>query len=137
MNRFDFIKRIFLSGAAALVAKHAGAGVPERTTEIYLNSPYIAGFKYYNGSELEKHLKKNDELTLQRQPENPHDYFAVEVFRKNQKLGYLPRTDNKIVARMMDQGVKVKARIRSIDPEAQPFKRVKIRVYSEIKTGKM
>lgn len=132
MNRFDFIKRIFLSGAAALVAKHAGAGVPERATEIYLNSPYIAGFQYYNGSELEKYLKKNDELTLQRQPENPHDYFAVEVFRKNQKLGYLPRTDNKIVARMMDQSVKVKARIGHINPEEGAYRRIKLRVYAEV-----
>ena len=131
MNRFDFIKRIFLSGAAALVAKHAAANTLARRKEIYLNSPYIAGFQYYNGPELEKLLKENDKLTLQRQVENPHDYFAVEIFYKNQKLGYLPRTDNKIVARMMDQGEQLKARIRSIDPDAHPFSRVKVRVYLE------
>ncbi len=131
MNRFDFIKQIFLSGAAALVAKHAVAGAQERRKEIYLNSLYIAGFQYYNGPELEKLLKENDKLTLQRQAENPHDYFAVEIFYKSQKLGYLPRTDNKIIARMMDQGERLKAKIGSIAPDAHPFSRVKVRVYLE------
>ena len=132
MNRIDFFKRLFAGGAAVIAAKYAGAAVPEAKKDIYLNSPYITGFQYYNGPELEKHLKENDELTLQRQPENPHDYFAVEVYSGNQKLGYLPRADNKIIARMLDQGVNMKAVIRKIEQEAHPYRRVKIRVYSEM-----
>ncbi|WP_319482094.1 HIRAN domain-containing protein [uncultured Draconibacterium sp.] len=131
MNRIDFLKRIFLSGASVLVAKYAGAKLTTQTSEVYLNSPYIAGFQYYNGAEIESFLKVGDNLSLQRDAKNQHDYFAVEVHYKNRKLGFLPRTDNKIIARMMDQGEKLNAKIRSIDPDAHPFSRVQVRVYLE------
>lgn len=132
MNRIDFFKRLFAGGAAVIAAKYAGAIVPEAKRDIYLDSVYIAGFQYYKGDEIEKYLKENDTLTLKRQGENPHDYFAVEVYSGNQKLGYLPRADNKIIARMMDQGVNMKALIRKIESEAYPYRRVRIRVYSEM-----
>lgn len=129
MNRIDFLKRIFLGGASVLVAKYAGAKGTTQTSEIYLNSPYIAGFQYYKGSEFESFLKVGDNLSLQRDAKNQHDYFAVEVHSKKQKLGFLPRTDNRINARMMDQGEQLKAKIQSSDPDAHPFSRVKVRVY--------
>lgn len=132
MNRIDFFKRLFAGGAAVIAAKYVGAAIPETRKDIYLDSVCIAGFQYYKGTELEGGLKKNDVLSLIRQAGNPHDYFAVKVYYGGQKLGYLPRTDNKIISRMMDQGVKLKAVIRSIELEAHPFKRVKVRVYSEM-----
>lgn len=132
MNRIDFFKRLFAGGAVLFAAKYAGAAVPETKGDIYLNSVYIAGFQYYKGTKLEKGLKENEVLGLKRQAENPHDFFAVEVFSGDKKLGYLPRTDNKIIARMMDQGVNMKAVIRKIDLEAHPYRRVRIRVYSEM-----
>ncbi len=132
MNRIDFFKRLFAGGAAAIAAKYTGTIMPEAKKDVYLESVYIAGFQYYNGAELEKGLKVNDILSLKRQAENPHDYFAVEVYSSEQKLGYLPRADNKIIARMMDQGMSMKAIIRKIEPDAPPYRRVKIRVYSEI-----
>ncbi len=92
MNRIEFFKRLFLGGAAVVATKYAGAGVPEKATDVYLNSPYIAGFQYYQGTKLEDLLKESDVLTLKRQAENPHDYFAVEVYHDNKKLGYLPRS---------------------------------------------
>ena len=130
MNRTDFFKRLFLGGASLLLAKQ-GAFAAKEVKEIYLNSPHIAGFQYYKGPELEKQLRENDALILKRDAQNPHDFYAVVVLRNNQKLGFLPRSDNKIVARMMDQGVSLKAKIRSIEPDAHPFRRVKIRVYLE------
>ncbi len=132
MNRIDFFKRMLLGGASLLTAKYAGANAGNKTADIYLNSPYIAGFQYYKGPETEAYLKENETLNLKREAENKHDFFAVEVFWRNNKLGYLPRTDNKIIARMIDQGVTLKAKIRSLDPEAHPFRRVKIRVFSEM-----
>jgi hypothetical protein len=131
MNRFEFFKRLFLGGAAVVAAKYAGAGIPQKETDVYLDSLHIAGFQFYQGTAMEGHLKEDDALSLKRQSDNPHDYFAVEVYRNNKKLGYLPRSDNKLIARMMDQGVNVSAKIRSIDLKAHPYNRVKIRVYAE------
>ena len=131
MNRIDFLKRIFLGGASLMVAKNMAAKSVEKT-DVYLDSPYIAGFQYYKGLQLEPHLKQDDTLELKRDPKNKYDRYAVEVSHKTQKLGYLPRTDNKIIARMLDQGLTLKAKIRSINPDAHPYRRVKIRVYSEM-----
>jgi hypothetical protein len=131
MNRINFIRHLFLGGAAALAAKFASAGNAEKATDVYLDSLYIAGFQYYKGAEAEMYFKEDDLLVLQRQPKNPHDYFAVEVYHGNNKLGYLPRTGNKVIARMMDQGVSLHAKIRSIDPDAHPYRKVKVRVYGE------
>ncbi len=132
MNRIDFFKRIFFGGASLLLAKNSIGIAAKATTDIYLNSPHIAGFQYYKGQEIENEIKENDTLILKRETTNPHDFFAVEVFRDNAKLGYLPRSDNKVIARMMDQGVSLKAKIRNIDKDAHPFRRVKIRVYYEM-----
>jgi hypothetical protein len=103
MNRIDFFKQVLLGGASLLTAKYAGINTNNKTADIYLDSPCIAGFQYYEGPGTEAYLKEDDTLILKREAENKHDFFAVEVFWKNNKLGYLPRTDNKIIARMMDQ----------------------------------
>lgn len=132
MNRIDFFKNLFLGTTSLFVAKQLTVSAPKEVKDIYLNSPHIAGFQYYKGEEIEKNLKENDILILKREPQNPHDYFAVEVFRDNAKLGYLPRSDNKLIARMMDQGLPLKAQIRHIDPDAHPYRRVKMRVYYEM-----
>jgi len=132
MYRVDFFKRLFAGGGVIIAPKYAGATLPEEKKNIYLDSLYIAGFQYYQREETEVDLKENDSLTLKRQPGNLHDYFAVEVYHDDHKLGYLPRTDNRIIARIMGQGIELKAKIRSIDPESHPYRRVKIRVYSEM-----
>lgn len=132
MNRIDFFKNLLLGGTSLFVGKDLRITASKEVKNVYLNSPHIAGFQYYQGEEIEKELKENDTLTLKRETQNPHDYFAVEVFRNNAKLGYLPRSENKLIARMMDQGVSLKAQIRNIDKDAHPFRRVKVRVYSEM-----
>ena len=126
MNRTDFLRWFFTAGAAIISGKYVLAGVPEKSRDIYLDSLYIAGFQYYDGPGLEKNLRESDPLILKREPKNPHDYFAVEVYRGDSKLGYLPRSDNRIIARIMDQGVRVKAVVRGVDFGGQI---VKIRLY--------
>ena len=42
-------------------------------------------------------------MRLVREPKNPFDSFAVALFdAKNRKLGYLPRKENKVVAKLLD-----------------------------------
>jgi hypothetical protein len=76
-------------------------------------------------------LKENDSLTLKRKPQNSHDCYAIEVYFGNNKLGYLPREENKVIARMMDQGMTLKGRIIKIKPEEHPYRRVKTDVFYE------
>jgi hypothetical protein len=132
MNRIDFLKQILLGGALLFVPKHSSENGPKATREIRLSSPYIAGFQYYQGLKLGQVLKENDSLTLKREPQNMHDCYAIEVYNGSNKLGYLPREENKVIARMMDQGMTVKARIIKIKPEEHPYRRVKVNVFYEM-----
>lgn len=44
-------------------------------------------------------------LLLQREVNNKFDKYAISVFTEDHKpLGYIPRTHNKILARLMDAG---------------------------------
>ncbi|MDP3642358.1 MAG: HIRAN domain-containing protein [Bacteroidota bacterium] len=132
MNRIDFLKQLLLGGALLFVPKHSSENVPKATKEIRLSSPYIAGFQYYQGVELEQMLKENDPLMLKRKAQNPHDCNAIEVFSGSSKLGYLPREENKVIARMMDQGLAVKARIVKVNTEEHPYRKVKMKVFYEV-----
>jgi hypothetical protein len=128
MNRIQFIKQLFAGSALLLLPK---TKIEKPVREIRLSSPDLAGFQYYQGPEIEPQLRQNNLLTLRREPTNPHDCYAIEVFQNNAKLGYLPRAENKVIARLMDQGVAVKARILKVDPEVYAYPKVKIKVFYE------
>jgi len=132
MKRSEFLKGLIVGGVAASVpAITAVASVPAPLSfnEIKLCSPLIAGFRYYEGEANVEEFHPGDNLTLIREPKNPHDRYAIEVYRGTLKLGYIPRVDNKVVARMMDQQVPVMARIRYVNPDEDAYSMVRIRVF--------
>ena len=71
----------------------------------------VAGFRHYAGGEVLRELKPGDRLELVREPANPYDANAVRVEWRGVTLGYVPRSDNAAVARQMDRGVALAARL--------------------------
>jgi hypothetical protein len=71
----------------------------------------LAGYRHYAGGEVLRDLKPGDRLELVREPANPYDANAVRVEWRGVKLGYVPRRDNAAVARQMDRGVALAARL--------------------------
>lgn len=122
MRRF-FV--FFLLIAAALPGAAAEARI------IIQQSP-LAGFQYYDGKVLWDTMKTGDALVLVREPQNPHDSNAVRVEWKGQPLGYVPRRDNADVARQMDRGEKLQARIVRLTEARNPWQRVQFEVYAEM-----
>ena len=82
--------------------------------EIFLMKCHVAGTSYTkNIDEIAKKLKVDDLLILRREPKNPHDNLAILVFDENgHKLGYVPRSKNEVVARLMDAGKLVFGKIK-------------------------
>ena len=74
--------------------------------EIFLFDTYIAGTTHVKGiEELEPYLNEDDELDFIREPDNKYDSQAIAITTAyGIKLGYVPREDNKIAARLMDAG---------------------------------
>lgn len=80
----------------------------------------VAGIRYReNINELLSDLKVGDEVLLVREPENEHDDLAIMIQNEDkEKLGYVPRANNEILARMMDAGLKLSGKVSKIkDPE--------------------
>ena len=98
------------SGAAGLISlfhQKEGVELPKPfSQEVFLYNTYVAGTSHVPGiEELEPYLGIGDRLTLLREPENPFDNLAVLVKNADGvKLGYVPRRDNAVFARLMDAG---------------------------------
>lgn len=96
---------------------------------ILVQSSPLAGFRYYAGEALWSEMREGDRLTLVREADNPHDGNAVRVEWRGQKLGYLPRAENRAVAAAMDGGEAVDARIARLRQHRNPWQRVLIEVF--------
>ncbi|MHB1442941.1 MAG: HIRAN domain-containing protein [Candidatus Humimicrobiaceae bacterium] len=50
-------------------------------------------------------MKEGNHLIFRREPQNPYNNQAIMIMHlENNKLGYIPRKDNKIIANLMDAG---------------------------------
>ena len=92
----------------------------------------LAGFQFYQGKALWDEMRPGDALTLIREPGNAHDANAVRVEWNGNRLGYIPRRENADVARQMDRGAPVKARIVKLTQARNPWQRIAFEVYVDL-----
>jgi HIRAN domain-containing protein len=97
-----------------------------------VQSSPLAGFQFYSGKGLWERMQVGDELVLVREPDNLHDSNAVRVEWLGEKLGYIPRHENADVARQMDHGALIKARIVKLLEHRNPWQRMQFEVYVEL-----
>ena len=85
--------------------------------QIFLLSASIAGLYYVdNINNLLDAVKIGTKLRFLREPENEHDDLAILVKDQNDnKLGYVPRAENPILARLMDAGKLIFGTVKTID----------------------
>lgn len=98
--------------------------------EIFLFDTHVAGTSHVEGiEELEPHLNVDDKLDFFREPDNPYDKQAIMI--KNMdgvKIGYVPKADNVIFARLMDAGKLLFGRIAAKEMRGSWLK-LDIKVY--------
>ncbi|MPV85322.1 HIRAN domain-containing protein [Ostreibacterium oceani] len=86
----------------------------KRPREVILLTCQIHGSRYYRALALiqSEQLFVGQALRLRREPSNEFDTHAIEVLTANrQKLGYIPKKHNRVIAALMDQRVPVFAHI--------------------------
>ncbi|MGE5318550.1 MAG: HIRAN domain-containing protein [Hyphomicrobiaceae bacterium] len=98
------------------------------TAHILLQDSPLAGFQYYAGKALWTQMRVDDALTLVREPDNPHDAKAVRVEWRGHKIGYVPRRENAAVARLLDHGQVLGARIVRLSDVREPWSRVRFEI---------
>lgn len=119
--------RLIALAAGLLFGGPLGAAEIEHR-EILQISP-LAGFQHYAGAAFFPLMQAGDRLELQREPDNPYDSQAVRVLWRGSQIGYAPRADNVDLARIMDRGSRVEARILQLQTSRDPWKRVLIEIY--------
>ena len=89
----------------------------------------------FNQYEKEHAEKEGDRITLLREPQNEHDELAILVKdEKKHKLGYIPRSDNHVMARLMDAGkllYGIITELRGPEDDQFPWRAITIAVYME------
>lgn len=95
---------------------------------ILLQDSPLAGFQYHAGRTLWPQMRVGDALTLVREPDNPHDARAVRVEWRGRMIGYVPRRENADVARFMDGGQILTARITRLAEVRDPWSRVRFEI---------
>lgn len=73
-------------------------------------------------------LRPQVRITLAREPLNSHDPDAVALFWRGRRLGYLPREENFVVARLLEGNRPLSARIRHLMPTASGNLRIQVEV---------
>ena len=77
-------------------------------------------------------MRAGDPLEMVREPGNPHDSNAVRVEGRGRKLGYLPRADNAAVARQLDRGATLQARIAQLKENRNRSRRLELEVVAPL-----
>lgn len=96
--------------------------------EIYLFDSYIAGTTHLQDKTVLDIVKENDNLVLQRE-DNEFDSNAIMVLTEDKKkLGYIPKKDNIVFARLMDAGKLLKAKILKIEQRGN-FRQISVGIY--------
>ena len=122
---FGLLGAVPFLGAASGLKKPAGG-------KILMNRFSIAGFQYYDGPQVIGRIRSGDRLTLKAEPANPYDEFAVEIFYGKTKLGYIPRSDNRHISRLLLGGGEPVAEVEYAKPEGSGWKAVKANVYLKL-----
>ena len=85
--------------------------------QIYLISASVAGAFYVDDIyDLLDEMKIGSKLRFVREPDNKYDKLAILVKdQDNNKLGYVPREKNPILARLMDAGKLIYGTVKEIN----------------------
>ncbi|WP_296636134.1 MULTISPECIES: HIRAN domain-containing protein [unclassified Thiobacillus] len=107
----------------------------EVTAHILLQDSPLAGFQYHAGRALWSQMRVGDALALVREPDNSHDTRAVRVEWQGHMIGYVPRRENADVARLLDRGQKLAARIVRLSDVRDPWSRVRFEILIPMQPG--
>lgn len=114
---------------ALLLAAAAQAGERAGSVRLLLQESPLAGYRHAAAEDLWPLIRVGDALELSREPDNPHDANAVRIDWRGRKIGYVPRRENAELARGLDQGAPLRARIVRLERHPNPARRIRFEVY--------
>ncbi|OGA23463.1 MAG: hypothetical protein A3I02_13115 [Betaproteobacteria bacterium RIFCSPLOWO2_02_FULL_67_26] len=122
----------FALSVLVIAVSVAAPPAPAAEAVIVVQRSPLAGFRHHDGREIWRDMKVGDRLQLVREPDNPYDANAVRVDWRGVILGYVPRRDNAAVARQMDRGAALEARVAGLRENRNRSVRVEFEVIAPL-----
>ena len=132
---------LIVTGLYLLAPSQAATAPTEPPTEramqasLLIQSSPLAGSQYHALADVVDRIRVGDMLTLIREPDNPHDRSAIQVLWQGHLLGFVPRRENKAVARAMDRGEPLIARVVALRPDESPWRRLRFEISMPLDTA--
>lgn len=96
--------------------------------EILVLECLVAGTSFRKLDKVEAELLSTVQLEMKREGKNEFDEFAIALFFKEVKVGYIPRDKNEVIARLMDAGKAFYATIKAKEWEGN-WLRLDVKVF--------
>jgi len=96
--------------------------------EILVLECMVAGTSFRKLDTIEADLAATVKLDIKREAKNEFDKFAVALYYKAVKVGYIPRDKNEVIARLMDAGKSFYATIEAREWEGT-WLRLDVKIY--------
>ena len=117
----------FIGGVMATKSLEERAPVREH---IYYKSMHIAGFKYYEGAFVFSDLNVGRRLEMKADPTNQYDDNAVEFHFDGKKIGFIPRTKNYSISKLLLAGHDIfEAVVQQLSPDENPERQVRVGIF--------
>lgn len=102
-------------------------GLPKQ--EIFLLDIVVAGTTHIdNIEEIKPKLIEGTLLKMIRKPENIYDEKAIALYFEMDRVGYVPRTLNLIISRLMDAGKEFYAKVTDVTQKGS-WVRISAKIY--------
>lgn len=90
--------------------------------EIVVLECLAAGTSFRKLDKVQDDLKETVQLEMKRKGHNEFDRFAIALWFKKTKVGYIPKEKNEVLARLMDAGKQFYAAITAKEMEGNWLK---------------
>lgn len=88
----------------------------------------VAGLQY--GDMAGCHFRVAQALQLKREADNVYDKYAVAIYAEEKRVGYIPKENARILAALLDNGIKLDVEVRYFDKKKPVWDRLWVGVYN-------
>ena len=123
ITRREFVKRL----GVVLPIFAFGHKNSSSNHKIKLTTLKVAGVQY--GECVTDNFSPTEVLDYKREEENIYDPYAVALYSKNKRVGYIPKENSRIIASLLDNGTALHIEVRYFYETKEPWKRLWVSVY--------
>ncbi|MFT7590239.1 MAG: hypothetical protein ACI9UJ_000148 [bacterium] len=129
MKQSELMNRLGL-GAAGVVLPTGLARVKNEPVRVY--NGFLQSIMHYGFVDLKERFKTGDALSMERDFDNAYDVYAVGVYWKGVKIGYLASTENIVIANLLDSGISMQVYIGKVDLQANPQHALSVVIFTDV-----